>query len=240
MGEKQPVSASMTRPDVVDLSFWLILVSELAGQRSKPVGLITDSGVRGLRSRQPVARVSAHSAHDAPNINIRSHTRQEFTAGGSNLNTRIRAPNINIRSHTRQEFTVGGSNLNTRICDLTSNRDIVGLSVSPKRQAPNVGPSTFENNVGNWDFCDDYCDIGLNLSPKRQCVRQPNSVPSCDSRLNTPSVSAAGGKYYILLLSSFFFGVFKFVVVDMFLVVSGTTSMYKEDLGDCHYAWQFN
>nr|GEW45683.1 protein exportin 1A-like [Tanacetum cinerariifolium] len=45
------------------------------------LGLIIDLGARGLRSQQPVARVSGHSAHDAPNINIRSHTRQEFTVG---------------------------------------------------------------------------------------------------------------------------------------------------------------
>ncbi|GJZ75865.1 retrotransposon protein, putative, ty1-copia subclass [Tanacetum coccineum] len=45
----------------------------------------------GLGSRQPIVPVSTHSAHAAPNVNVRSRTRREFTIGSSSLNTRSRA-----------------------------------------------------------------------------------------------------------------------------------------------------
>nr|GEU35662.1 protein exportin 1A [Tanacetum cinerariifolium] len=108
--------------------------------RKHRVPLMTDPV---LGSQQPITRVSAHSAHDAPNINIQSHT----------------------------------------------------------RQSPNVEPITFANNVGYWEFCDNYCDIVLNLSSNRQCVRQSNRVSSHDSRLNTPSVSAASGSHSLSRLT---------------------------------------
>ncbi|GKC13900.1 hypothetical protein Tco_1010682, partial [Tanacetum coccineum] len=70
------------------------------------------------------------------------------------------------------------SSVSVATLDVTGNNDALGLRVSQNIQVVVVSLSVLPAGVDNRDLSDKYYCIGLNISPKRQCVRGLNSVPS--------------------------------------------------------------
>ncbi|GKA53210.1 hypothetical protein Tco_0746525 [Tanacetum coccineum] len=62
----------------------------------------------------------------------------------------------------------------------------------PKCTAVGNGASSVHGNVIGRNLCDSVCGGVLNVSPKRRCIRQSNSVPLRDQGLQVPEVVGAG------------------------------------------------